>query len=277
MKKFGQYMREDLTGALVEPQSDSSAQAKKLGLTYVGFGRYTDNTGQVSYIVQDDKLIPFSKAVKSNSFKQLSGDDFGSYTGAMKPQIDQANQDLTSFYPPENYDDAELDAIKTYTEGSYYDINEKLASLPRGIAANKIQPEFDGDTRPQMIASLDSALAKSKTPIDILTYAGLNSDFDPTSLVAGSTFAFKGFRSTSLNPSNIFNGDTVMVMQIRAKAGSKGMYLDDFSATPGDQEFLLPRGSKIKILSGPSKMVGSNAATQDSNKQILYFDCQLVK
>ena len=277
IKKFGQYMTEDLGGALVEPQSDSSAQAKRLGLTYVGFGRYADNTGQVAYIVQNDKLIPFSKAVKTNSFKQLSGDDYGGYTKAMQPEINQANQDLTSFYPPENYNDEELDAIKAYTEGSYYDINEKLASLPTGIPANQIQPETDGDNRPMMIAALDSAVSKVKTPIDILLYAGLSADVDPLSLAKGKSFVFKGFRSATIDPSVVLNGQAPTVMQIRVRAGSTGMYLEDYSAIPGEKEFLLPRGSKIKILGGPSKMVGSNAATQDSSKQIMYFDCQLVK
>ena len=99
-------MKEDLTGALVEPQSNSSSEAKKMGLTYVGFGRYTDNTGQVTHIVQNDKLIPFSKAVKTNSFKQLSGDDYGSYAQSMQPQINQTHQDMTSSYPPENFSNA---------------------------------------------------------------------------------------------------------------------------------------------------------------------------
>ena len=277
IKKFSKFMKEDLTGALVEPQSNSSAEAKKMGLTYVGFGRYTDNTGQVTHIVQNDNLIPFSKAVKTNSFKQLSGDDYGSYAQSMQPQINQTHQDMTSSYPPENFSNDELDAIKAYTQGSYYDINEKLATLPTGVAANKIQPEFDGDNRPQMIASLDSALSKSQTPVDVLLYAGLSQDYDPLSLSAGKKFKFKGFRSATLDPTVVLNGDSKMVMQIRVTAGSNGMYLDDYSAVPGEKEFLLPRGSQIKVISGPNKMVGSNAATQDSSKQIAYYDCQLVK
>lgn len=277
IKKFSRFMKEDLTGALVEPQSNSSAEAKRLGLTYVGFGRYTDNTGQVTHIVQNDKLIPFSKAVKTNSFKQLSGDDYGSYTQTMQPEINQTAQNITSFYPAENYNNEELDAIKAYTEGSYYDINEKLASLPTGVPADKIQPEFDVDNRPQMIAALDSALSRGKAPTDMLLYAGLSQDFDPLSLSAGKKFTFKGFRSATLDPSIVLNGDSKMVMQIRVRAGSQGMYLDDYSAAPGEKEFLLPRGSQIEVLSGPNKMVGSNAATQDPNKQIAYYDCQLVK
>jgi hypothetical protein len=71
MKKFKDFLSEDLSGALVEPQSNASKQAKQLGLTYVGFGRYEDpKTRQITHIVQNDRLVPFSKAVKTNTFHQ---------------------------------------------------------------------------------------------------------------------------------------------------------------------------------------------------------------
>lgn len=277
MKKFGEFIREDLTGALVEPQSDASKQAKKLGLTYVGFGRYEDQNGQVSHIVQNDKLIPFSKAVKSKSYKDLSADDYGDYTKNLQGDVSTIHTELTNAYTPENYDNAELDAVKAYTESAYYDVNQKLVSLPTGIPANQIQPEYDGDNRPQIIAALDSALTKVAAPIDFIGYVGLSQDYNTLTLQSAKKLKFKGFRSLSINPNTVLGSGDPSVLQIKVKAGSTGMYLDDYSATPGDGEFLLPRGSAIKIVGGPNKISGTDGATQDPNKQIIVYDCELTK
>jgi len=67
------------------------------------------------------------------------------------------------------------------------------------------------------------------------------------------------------------------MLQIKIPKGSKGMFVEDFSANPGESEFLLPRGSKVKVVSGPNKLVGSNAYTGSSGLEVLYFDCVLVK
>lgn len=280
MKKFGEFVKEDLTGALVEPKSDASKEAKKLGLTYVGFGRYEDQTGQVSHVVQNDRLIPFSKAIKSKVYKDLSSDDFGDYTKNL--QSDNANNGslhdtLTSAYAPENYDNAELDAVKAYTDTAYYDINQKLATLPTGIPADQIQPEYDGDNRPALIAALDSAVNKIGAPTDFIGYVGISPDYDLLSLQSAKKLRFKGFRSLSVDPGVVLQSGDPTILQIKVKAGNPGMYLDDYSTNPGEGEFLLPRGSSIKIISGPSKLSGSNAASQEMNKQVIVYNCELTK
>jgi hypothetical protein len=276
MKKFGQFVKEELAGALVEPQSDASAQAKKLGLTYVGFGRYEDQTGQVSHIVQNDRLIPFAKAVRSKSFKDMSTDDFGEYTKNMKNDVDQIHSQLTDAYSPENYDNAELDAIKDFTASEYYTVNDKLAGLPTGIPAEQIQPEYDGDTRPELVAALDSALSKVKAPIDFIGYVGLQ-DQDIFSMSGSKSVRFKGFRSITIDPNVVLQSGDPTVLQIKISAGDPGMYVDDYSSVPGEGEYLLPRGSEIKVISGPNKISGSHALSQDANKQIRIYNCVLVK
>jgi len=275
MKKFGQFVKEDLTGALVEPQSNASQEANKLGLTYVGFGRYEDQNGQISHIVQNDRLIPFAKAIRSKSFKDFSSDDYGDYTKNLKADTDQVHSELTAAYSPENYDNAELDAIKDFTESAYAEVNQKLATLPAGIPADQIQPEYDGDVRPELIAAMDSALSKVASPIDFLAYTGLSQDVDIFSL--GKNLKFKGFRSISIDPNVVLQSGDPTVLQFKIKSGDPGMYVDDYSAVPGEGEFLLPRGAQIKIVSGPNKMSGSHALSQDPNKQINVFVCELVK
>jgi hypothetical protein len=288
MKKFNQYIKEDLGGALVEPKSASAEQAKQLGLVYVGFGRYEDpRTQQVTHIVQNDRLVPFSKAMKTNTFKQQSSDDYGNYVKGMMPDIQQNHSELSSYYMPENYEDNELDAIEAYTGIDFLDMNDKLYTLPVGIPADQIQPEFEGDDIGQKIAALDSALDKVAAPKDFITYTGLDTSYNVEDFVPGRVFRFKGFRSTSLNTNIALNYNSrvnvtsgrkqTILLQIRVKKGSKGMYVDEFSVNPGESEYLLPRGSKVRIKGGPNKLIGSNAYSQDPNLEVLYFDCDLVK
>lgn len=276
IKKFGDYLKEDLTGALVEPKSNASAEAKRLGLKYVGFGRYEDQTGQISHIVQNDRLIPFSKAIRSKSFQDMSADDFGDYTNNMKPELQQLNGVLVNAYAPENYDDDELDAIKEFTAGAYADINLKLSSLPSGIPAEQIQPEYAGDKRPEMIAALDSATSKVSAPMNFTTYVSLSSDFDITSLVPDGMIRLKGFRSSTVDPSMALQSGDPYMLQINVKKGSPGAYLDDYSSMPGEGEFLMPRDSVIKVVSGPSRLTGSYAVTQEASKQVTIFKCEVV-
>jgi hypothetical protein len=288
MKKFNDFLIEDLGGALVEPASGASAQAKKLGLQYVGFGRYEDpNTQQITHVVQNERLVPFSKAIKSNTFKASSKDDYGTYTKQMMPEIEQMQNYLVDYYKPENFKDEELSAIEDYTAESFYDVNQKLYTLPTGIKAKDIQPETEYDDLPQLIGNLDSSLEKMKTPVEFLSYVGLGTNYNITDFVPGKVFGFKGYRSTTINPNIALNYNSrvnkdlhrkqTVMLQIRIPKGSKGLFVEDFSANPGESEFLLPRGSKVKVIGGPNKLVGSNAYTGDSGLEVLYFDCILVK
>lgn len=288
MKKFNEFLVEDLNGALVEPQSASSQQAARLGLVYVGFGRYEDpQTRQITHIVQNDRLVPYNKAAKTNSFKKTSGDDYGDYVNNLKPEIEQNHANLVQSYLPENYDENELAAIESYTGEDYLDINDKLYSLPTGIPADKIEPEYDGDELPSTIQALDSALNKVPVPQDVTVYVSLGENYNITDFKPGQRVRFKGYRSSTINPGIALNFGSeksassrrkqTIIFQILVKKGSKGMYVDDFSSTPGEGEFLLPRGTQVKIKSGPNKLVGSNGYTGTMNHEVLYFDAELVK
>lgn len=288
MKKFDEYrqIREELAGALVEPKSQASAEAKKLNLVYVGFGRYEDpKTQQVTHIVQNGKLVPFSKATKTNSFAKTSGDDFGDYAKNMMPDIEQSHGELSSAYPPEMYDDNELNAIENYSATSYYEINDRLRNLPSGIAADQIEPMYAGDPLPGQVAALDSALKKSKAPKDFIAYASLAPGYSIDSFKPGQNYKFKGFRSLSIDPNVALNyasntpqasRTTSFALQIHVRKGTNGMYLDDFSPQAGEAEYLLPRGAQVKIVSGPHKMVGSNKRTNNLNQEVYLYVAEVI-
>lgn len=252
-------------------------QAKNLGLKYVGFGRYEDpKTQQVTYIVQNDRLVPFNKAVKTNSYVQQSGDDFGKLSKELNSGLQDTITKMMTAYKPEKYDDDELEALKQYTDTSYEAVNAVLSSLPPGIPAYKIQPLTPTDNTPDIIQALDRALDKSKLPVPIITYVPLQSGLD---LRKAKSIGFKSFRSTTLSLQTALDelgqgsgGGTVL--QISMDKGSKGMYVDDFSSTPGKGEFLLPRGSQIKIVDGPNKLVGTYQ-TADNMLEVYFYNCEL--
>lgn len=269
---------EDLNYAAQEPSSRAAAQAQRLGLAYVGFGRYEDpRTKQVTHIVQNDTLVPFKKAIKTNSYKQQSGDDVGNLVNALSPETQEIDQILTQSYPPQNYDDVEIQAIQQFTSQSYDDVNTTLSKLPAGISAKQIQPTSPDDDTAMLVSTLDSAMKKSRSPIDFITYTKLDNSVQQMDLVPGVQFKFKGFRNTTINLANIMNSedqtDSSTVLQIRVKKNSRGIYTGNYSQNPDDAEFILPRGSKLEIISGPTKLVGSDAQVSALHREIYYYDC----
>jgi hypothetical protein len=283
MKKFSEFIYEDFSGAMVEPISDASTEAKRLGLVYAGFGRYKNpETGQVTHIIQNDKLIPFNKAIKTNTFNAVSGDDIGDYTKNMKPQTDQTHASLIDYYGSDNYDEKELSAIESFSADPET-INRKLMSLPSMVPADQLQMDSAQDTVPGLVAALDSCMNKVGAPDDFLIYVGLDSSFDIATLKLGSKIRFKTFRSGSLDPSVVLDElagqdpsttKQAKILQILVKKDAMGMYIDDYSTQPGQGEFVLPRGAVIKITSDPNKLVGSNRSVGALSQEILFINAE---
>ena len=271
MKRLSEFLSE---------ATDPAAQAKSLGLQYVGFGRYEDpHTQQVTHIVQDGKLVPFNKAVRTNTYVAQSGNDFGNLAKQLKPIVGQDMMDLNKAYQPTKYTNDELSALKSYTDANYASVNAVLNSLPTGIKADKIQPLTPDDHTPELVKSLDSALHKSKTPKDVTAYSIVSDNLSTDHLTPGSIVKFKGFRSTTLNIETAISqvdpthgGGTLFQMHI--PKGSKGMLADNFSSTPGQGEFILPRGSKVKVVSGPTKMVGTYQSP-DNTLDMYIYNCEV--
>lgn len=47
-----------LLSELLEDQSNASQQAKELGLTHIGWGKYADKNGKVTHVSKDGELVP---------------------------------------------------------------------------------------------------------------------------------------------------------------------------------------------------------------------------
>lgn len=305
MKKFGEYLEESLAAEVKsEPKTNASRQARKMGLTYVGFGRYADNKGRVAYTVDNDRLVPFKRneelqkmyakadmaanddksreyASQADQFAKIrnkrSKEDRKILSSKDK-EIVQTNKELMKFYRPELFDDNELQAIEAYTGDAFYDINRYLyKGHDDGVDANT------ADQIGRMVADLDSAFEGTQTPFAYTVYTGLSDRYKAEKIQPGGEYIFRGYISTSLSYGvaiDSFAGDgQSVVLQIEIAKGQKAIHVDGVSATDGELETLLPRGSKVKIVSGPHplprEVVSMNGEGDDSS--ILLFHCKLVQ
>jgi hypothetical protein len=278
-------INEDLNKVNTEVQSPSSQQAGKMGLKYVGFGRYVDpKSNQVSHIVQNDKLVQFNRAVKTNTFQTQNADDYGTYGAVMAPYVQELNDYLISQYTADKYDDDELNALYAYTNDAFPQINQKLATIPPDISAKKIERTSPDDTIPDFIDAMDSIMKKSRAPMDFITYTRMSSDYRIDDFKPGMRFRFLSYRNTSINLNTVLNSaqvsqtsfagrPQVFVLQIQVRKNTRGIYAVDFSAKPDDFEFILPRGATLEIVDGPKNLIGSDAISQNMNLEVVYFDC----
>lgn len=274
MKSYIDHIREDLNIAKAEVSGIAAKQAKDLGLEYVGFGRYADpKTGQVSYIVKDDKLVPFSKAVKTNDYAQNRSDDFGTMSKAQGKDNEDILAVLSKTYDAMKYDETQLDAIKWWTDTGYYEAGDMLSGMPTGVDSKQLQPGGPQDSSPAMIQALDSAMKKVLTPSEIIVFSAIDAGEE---LAPGVSFITKGFRSTTLSMEHALATGAPTILQIYVPPKKPGVYADDMSVNPGEHEFILPRGTKLKVTGGPNKLVGSDAQTPDQHKEINYYTCSLV-
>ena len=274
MKSYIDHIREDLNIAKSEVSGVAAKQAKGLGLEYVGFGRYADpKTGQVAYIVKNDKLVPFSKAVKTNDYAEKRSDDFGTMAKAQTKDNEDVLAELSKTYDAMKYDENQLDAIKWWTDTGYYEAGDMLSGMPSGVDSKQLQPGGPQDTSPAMIQALDSAMTKVLTPSEIIVFSSIDAGEE---LAPGVSFITKGFRSTTLSMEHALSTGAPTILQIYIPPKMPGIYADDMSVNPGEHEFILPRGSKLKVTGGPNKLVGSDAQSPDQHKEINYYTCSLV-
>lgn len=300
MLKYGDYLSENLVQiATEEPSSQSAEEAKRLGLTYLGFGRYSDETGQVAYVVDRGRLVPFKhkellqksaeKATNGtmndpeqvaalqkdmNLSRRVRTKDMKVLTNTAK-EAEKTNSQLQKAYTPNNYAPEEIGALQSYTDGLSGQIN------------NYLYKGFNGSEDPETaqaiqnsIVSLDNMLSRSQTPFPLIVYTGLSTRYDPNNFKAGKDYVFRGYSSCTLDYGTALDvyGQTGQqapkcLLQIDIQQGQKALYVDSLTGTTNDKEVLLPRGSKVKILSGPHT-VGEDILQAGD---VALFHCQLVQ
>lgn len=163
----------------------------------------------------------------------------------------------------------EIEAVQWYTRGGYADVNGSLVnSNYKNLAFNATH--YNENRTKDAIKDLDSALSKVDANRDVVVYRRhfiYNSDgiYVDTSLAekqelfpVGSTYEPKFFMSTSLNPDNAPTSDSGSVIFLEIKAKRAASVSTIANSGTREQEFLLPRDGKYKVVGNSSKVTINN-------------------
>jgi hypothetical protein len=315
MKKYEEFIAESLAAEIKsEPKSNASREARRLGLTYVGFGRYADNKGRVAYLVDNDRLVPFkSQEDVQGMYKKAREMPSSESTKALEAQADdhnrvltnrsmedekianrkmkeavKTNETLTKAFPASMFDENEMAALQEYTNQGFGPVNRFLY---KGLDDDATQE--DADYINGIIEGMDSAFSDSKAPMSYTVYTGLSQRYTSDNFVPGRDYIFRGYVSTTLDYNTAIelfteqNEDSV-ILQIEVSKGQNAIHVSGFSNVNADEdeflqteemETILPRGSKIKIISGPH-VIMTDAINKDrygGEWSVNIFHCQLIQ
>lgn len=312
MLKYEEFLAESLAAEVKsEPKTAAAKEARKLGLTYMGFGRYADNKGQIAYLVDNDRLVPYKSQDEIGAMynKQKSAPkkapasgkgadknvqqepDWKFYSDALnkrekeddrilqeKDKVAEAtHKELSKFYKPNMFSEEEFDAIYEYTSEGYGPINRYLY---KGHDP-EVSPEQD-EMIANLIENLDSAFEETQAPFAYTVYSGLSDRYSAEDIEPGSEYIFRGYLSTSLRhdvaiSSFAGGGEMSVVLQIEIAKGQKSIYVDPLSEHEGERETILPRGTKIKVVSGPHIMDYSIMNKNADEMKIALFHCTVIE
>lgn len=312
MKNFDEFLLvENLVGHVKsEPKSKAARQAKKLGLKYFGFGRYGDHEGKVSYVVQNDKLVPFSSGKDLNKMLSKSFTDKDANTKTLAAQsisvvkkrykedekiikqdqkiIEKVHRQLTNSFVPLNPD--EENSLSWYAMSGYLNINNYLYN-----GHQEGTRYSDAQDLEQKVQILDNVFAKTGAPFDYTTYSGLSERYNPKDFEIGNDYTFRGFISTSLDyklcitdftdkPKKKKSGRVILQLEVRQ--GHPSIYLDPIVkdvTSKNEYETLLPRGTTIRVKSGPHKISSEvfmgvdGQSHEQTDDNVFVFHCELVE
>lgn len=140
-------------------------------------------------------------------------------------------------------------AVDDYTGTDFRVINNHLRGQKLfGKVPKPSHKLLSGKTIKQTVAELDSAMAKSVIPEDVILYRGLRD----VSFAAGDVFVDPAYLSTTLDreiaEKSFAYGEGGKVLEIEVPAGSRGVYASGV-AGGAEQEVTLPRGSTLHVIS----------------------------
>ena len=291
MKRYDEYLTETLANEIkTEPVSIASKEAKKMGLTYVGFGRYSDAKGKVAYVVQDGRLVPFkgmadvqSMYAKASTMPNpqksqetyATAETFGQvYKNRQKEdkkifrvkekEILQTDKELNKYYS-KIISDEDMQTIGSYIE-SADSINRYLY---KGFDDGTDSQTASGIT--DVVSAMDEIMDRTITPIPFSVYVALSERYASEKLKSDNKFLFRGYTSASLDYNVVLeamsDSDKAKVLcQIEVPQGQRAVHIDS-----EDMETILPRATTIQIISGPHPI------NPDEFDDVMLFHCTLVE
>jgi hypothetical protein len=256
----------------------SSYQAKRLGLAYLGFGRYGlpskkkgNQQFDVTHVVRNGLLIPLttgSIAKEDGMYPPRNSEHmlkfYGHQTNNMQREIDAFTPEKQAVFF------AGKKCLDDYLSKDYHDINSTLFS---GI---KPHPSISGKiNRIDKLFGFNFAKLHSDIPL----YTSLVDGAGPTK--KGEAFEFRGYLSASANPKTAMglkssvniddhNNDMMLrggeeenkslphIIQLDMKKNQRALDTTILTGGPStleshepDDEFILPRNSRFIIVNGP--------------------------
>lgn len=247
------------------PESDVRQQATAMGLDYFGFGRYGRDKS-VTHLAHNGTLIPFHSPVGVKQSKDWKGKerveldqegDKPSSTLMHKDNIrftDKTFKDHNKLVI-KSLSDEEDDALGALLKGK---LDKANITIRRGLNVRN-------QDHANNLSILDTTMDKFKTPIPVTIYRATGT----TNYKKGNDYEFKGFLKGTIDPEKV---DGNHILAIDVPQGAIGVYNDN-----GSKDFVLPRGTRIKILSDP---VAVNPPTEDKygkpSKATVMFKAMVV-
>lgn len=171
-----------------------------------------------------------------------------------------------------DYSDEEMHAVATYTGDGYRDLNgalrghevdpdvlesyaEDWAKETQGATDNdwnEWKYDYVDDYTSHMVDRLDSAIAKSSAPEDMIVYRGVHrDDIGAADFKPGDSFTDDGYTSASLHSHVAMNFGNHQ-LEIRVKEGTKLTYPDGYSNHPSEIEVVFGRGAEFTVIEAGS-------------------------
>ncbi len=143
------------------------------------------------------------------------------------------------------FTNAQERSIKRYTDSHYHEINGELRGDNSGDSAVALD-----------IYNLDSILESSKIGNSTMVFRGVGEayvqELERRRLQIGDTIQDKAFLSTSRRPEEAKrftrDGNSGMLLRIRLPMGCSALDLSPYSVNPSEEEILLARGTKLRVL-----------------------------
>ena len=241
-----------------------------------------DVNGEILYVDKDGKPTTSSEGHPAISSQSTINDDI-IFAAAEKYLSPELVSEINGYRTDPNNNIERLKKIKTVKsviEGYTHKNGPAIAAFLRKNIVKFLSAEYDGNNPGDLenminksdaangrtdisdfrmkdhVAVMDHAIASSsptKKAMDV--YRGVdelfdgNTMLDPKSLEIGQVISDKAFLSTTLLPTTSITDSRNIMIKIKVPEGSKGLYVESLTGVAGygQQEFLLPRDSKLRV------------------------------
>ena len=191
-----------------------------------------------------------------NRFGSASASSSGPLAGATSPYDRMGKLEDGYAEQLSNLSEDQTNSIRAYTGGHY----SKMNGILRGtVVKNKWNSDQIDEYQEQIKLATDG-LNTGSAPFAFQTLRGINlmpehADklFEQFTKSKGKTFTDPAFISSTANDKTSFGDD--IQFQIHVPKGAKGMHVGLISLHPGENEFLMPPGSKFKVLGTEEKKI----------------------